>query len=105
MSTSAQTLVCGLTGFVISWVLIRLILSRRIWFAAGAGERQLHQTHTTPIPRIGGLAFVVVFLVVGALILLWLPHRRTDPTAWAAFGGWSTGVWRDGAPPRSWGRG
>lgn len=87
MSTSAQTLVCGLTGFVISWTLIRLILSRRIWFAASAGERQLHQTHTTPIPRIGGLAFVAVFLVVGALILLWLPHRRTDPTAWAALGG------------------
>jgi UDP-GlcNAc:undecaprenyl-phosphate GlcNAc-1-phosphate transferase len=87
MSTSLRTLVCGLGGFVLSWILIRLILSRRIWFATGTGERQLHQTHITPIPRIGGLAFAAVYVVVGILILVWLPHRRTDPTAWAALVG------------------
>lgn len=99
MNQSVQTMISGLGGFFTAWVLIRLILSRRIWLHAGAGEKQFHQTHTTPIPRIGGLAFAAVHVLVGVLILLWLPHRRSDPTAWAALVGglaiFGLGLWDD----------
>ncbi|HEY6169991.1 MAG TPA: MraY family glycosyltransferase [Verrucomicrobiae bacterium] len=68
----AQTIICGLAGFFVCWFSIHLILSRSIWFRALMAQRQFHQTHTTPIPRFGGVALAAAFVTVAvaALVLI-----------------------------------
>ncbi len=60
-----HTLACGLLGFTISWLLISLIIRRSIRLGATA-RRQFHQTHSDPIPRLGGIAFAVALMAVSA---------------------------------------
>jgi UDP-GlcNAc:undecaprenyl-phosphate GlcNAc-1-phosphate transferase len=57
---------CGLLGFFISWSLIPVI-QRRFARHAGDGTRGFHHTHSTPIPRFGGIAIVGAFVVVAVV--------------------------------------
>lgn len=62
-----QILSCFALGFFICWALIRVILRRADKLGLGR-ERDFHHAHKTPIPRLGGLAFVSAFIVVALAI-------------------------------------
>lgn len=77
-------LIFGILGLVVCWALIPLIVRRSIWLGGLQAEKQFHQTHTTPIPRLGGLALAAAFLLVAVLALIRL--RTVDQGR----GEWST---------------
>ncbi len=56
-------------GFLITWALVPAIQH----YLHSAGRRQLHHTHTAPIPRFGGLALAMSYLAVTALGLMMYP--------------------------------
>jgi UDP-GlcNAc:undecaprenyl-phosphate GlcNAc-1-phosphate transferase len=75
-----EPLFCGVTGFVVAWVIIRLVLARSIWIGSLAGSRQFHQTHTNPIPRLGGVALATALVTVGALVSIGFENDDTGPS-------------------------
>jgi UDP-GlcNAc:undecaprenyl-phosphate GlcNAc-1-phosphate transferase len=65
-----------MVGLVVSFLLIPVILEvarRNRLFQRPA---DLHHTHTTPVPRVGGLALAIAFLAVEGFILIFYPERR-----------------------------
>lgn len=64
-------LISGIVGLTVSWSLIPLIQKLAAQRTEAPTDRSFHHTHTTPIPRFGGVAmaaaFVVLVLVIGAL--------------------------------------
>jgi UDP-GlcNAc:undecaprenyl-phosphate GlcNAc-1-phosphate transferase len=75
-----ETLICGVTGFVVAWAVVRLVLARSIWIGSLAGGRQFHQTHTNPIPRLGGLALAAALVAVGVMVTVWLGDDKAGPS-------------------------
>ena len=57
----------------IVFLLIPLILRNRSRFAQRAPD--LHHTHKTPIPRLGGLALAAAFLGVEAFVAVFFPEQ------------------------------
>jgi UDP-GlcNAc:undecaprenyl-phosphate GlcNAc-1-phosphate transferase len=57
-------LICGVTGFLVSWSLIPLIQRMAARNLAARDDRSFHHTHTTCIPRFGGIAIAAGFVVV-----------------------------------------
>lgn len=76
--TYFETIALAILGFVISWLLIRLILKWTRWAGAPVLNQQFHQTHAAPISRLGGVAMAVALGVVAAAVLLWLPGHAEE---------------------------
>jgi UDP-GlcNAc:undecaprenyl-phosphate/decaprenyl-phosphate GlcNAc-1-phosphate transferase len=57
-------LICGVTGLLISWSLIPVIQKFAARKSAGVQDRSFHHSHTERIPRLGGIAIAVAFVVV-----------------------------------------
>src|SRR5262245_47287293 len=64
-------LICGVVGLTVSWSLIPVIQRLATRRTEAPTDRSFHHTHTTSIPRFGGVAmaaaFVVLVLLSGAL--------------------------------------
>lgn len=61
----------GVLSFGLAWGSIPLIIRR--FRGLTPALRQLHHTHKVPIPRIGGIALVIPFLLVALFVFFWLP--------------------------------
>jgi len=59
-------------GLVLAWPVYPLMIR---WFEPLAARRgtSFHQTHNRPVPRAGGLALALLFLVAGVATQQWLP--------------------------------
>jgi len=55
-------IVCSVAGFLVAWSLIPLIIQRAS--RRGDSERGFHHTHDGPVPRFGGVAIAVSFVIV-----------------------------------------
>ena len=64
---------CGVLGFTVSWGVIHLILQSRVLQGLASPRPAFHQTHKTPVPRLGGVAFVSVFLLIALIAFGWFP--------------------------------
>ncbi|MEO7297113.1 MAG: undecaprenyl/decaprenyl-phosphate alpha-N-acetylglucosaminyl 1-phosphate transferase, partial [Verrucomicrobiota bacterium] len=62
MEISTAALFIGV-GFLISWLTIPFILKKCGTLADSHKSRKFHHTHKTPVPRFGGLALVIAFVV------------------------------------------
>lgn len=58
---------------MISWFLVPQIIRLSAVFSRRLETKQFHHTHTTPIPRFGGLALAVVFTLAAVSVLIWFP--------------------------------
>ena len=69
---ATSTLLCFGLGLVLTWPLFPLLIR---WFEPLALRRgtSFHQTHNRPVPRAGGLALALLFLVAGVATQQWLP--------------------------------
>ncbi|NBR84224.1 MAG: hypothetical protein EBS84_00715 [Proteobacteria bacterium] len=76
---------CCLTGFLVSWGSIPLILdvSRRI---GAKRDKCFHQTNQSPIPRFGGIALGAGFLAVALTACVFLEDGLSYEMASVAFG-------------------
>src|SRR6266536_1893991 len=92
-------IITGLLGLGIVFLLIPLILKlcrHTKWFERAP---DLHHTHKTPIPRVGGIALAAAFLGIEAFLSIFFPEQG-DPrqlriivgTSLAMFG---IGLWDD----------
>ena len=61
--TGAALLIGGV-GLVVVMVLVPLVISRCAPLVAHLRDKQLHQTHQVPVPRLGGIALAAAFVVV-----------------------------------------
>lgn len=82
----------GVTPFVIHW------MSPRI-----ASRREFHQTHAAAVPRLGGIALAVAFLLALALGLAWFPNAAVPAAsgfglAISALAMFGLGLWDDISP-------
>ncbi len=70
-------IVCFAFGLAVTWPLVPLIIRRSQGMAIARGH-SFHQTHTAPVPRFGGLALAVTFVlvVIGAQLFLDIPADR-----------------------------
>lgn len=59
----ATALVLGGLGLMVTLVLVPLVISRVAPRLANLRDKQLHQTHGTPVPRLGGIALAIAFMV------------------------------------------
>lgn len=60
-------------GLVTCWVLIPCLLLAARRFGLAGPATEFHHTHTTPVPRLGGLALVAAFVLVAALAAVLYP--------------------------------
>src|SRR6266567_3976559 len=90
---------CGV-GMGIVFLLIPLILRNRSRFAQRAPD--LHHTHKTPIPRLGGLALAAAFLGVEAFVAVFFPEQGMARERWVVMGSslamFGLGLWDDLRP-------
>jgi len=97
----------GILGFIISLGVINLILKRASGFGLAQLPRELHHTHRTATPRVGGLGFAAAFLVVEAALQL-VPMKTADcmslpPAALiASVAMFGLGFWDDLQPLHAW---
>lgn len=96
-------IMCGLAGFLVSSLVIRLILRFANAKASESRTRAFHQTHHAPIPRTGGLALAVAFVLVVALSWMLadmraLSHERLLVIAIGAIMMFGLGFWDDLRP-------
>ena len=70
-------LTCGVTGFLVSWLSIPFIGRNAARTKAVPGGRSFHHTHSSPVPRFGGIAIAGGFLLVIAAIALLSPGVLT----------------------------
>jgi len=84
----------------IVFLLIPLILRNRSRFAQRAPD--LHHTHKTPIPRLGGLALAAAFLGVEAFVAVFFPEQGMARERWVVMGSslamFGLGLWDDLRP-------
>lgn len=73
MEISTAALFIGV-GFLISWLTIPLILKKCGTLADSHKSRKFHHTHKIPVPRFGGLALVIAFVVMAGLALYLFPN-------------------------------
>jgi UDP-GlcNAc:undecaprenyl-phosphate GlcNAc-1-phosphate transferase len=59
----AMALLLGGLGLVVALVVVPLIISRLAPPVAHLRERQFHQTRGTPVPRLGGIALAIAFVL------------------------------------------
>src|SRR5437879_13595122 len=66
-------ILCVAFGFVLCWSAIPVI--RRFAFGSASGERngEFHHARQTPVPRLGGLALVLTFVLLAAALSLLIP--------------------------------
>jgi UDP-N-acetylmuramyl pentapeptide phosphotransferase/UDP-N-acetylglucosamine-1-phosphate transferase len=64
-----QILACLALGFFICWSLIGLILKQSAKLAT-ARAKDFHHGHTSPIPRLGGVAIACAFVAVALAVAL-----------------------------------
>jgi UDP-GlcNAc:undecaprenyl-phosphate GlcNAc-1-phosphate transferase len=67
---------CGLLGMVIVCLVVPFVLKSEMVRNLQSRGRDLHHTHRTPIPRLGGLALAIAFIGVELLIAAVWPERR-----------------------------
>lgn len=78
MNITLITFAAG-AGFCMAWVLLPWLI-RRSASVDGSTTRMFHQTHTAPVPRIGGLALALAFSVTAAGVFLIHGGFELDPT-------------------------
>lgn len=61
----------GSISGAVAWLAIPFIISR--FAQSAAGRQQFHHTHRVPVPRWGGLALILGFWAVSALVFLMFP--------------------------------
>lgn len=101
--TTATGLCVGLVGFITSLIVIPFVLTKLAPRFSAPREKQLHQTHRAPVPRFGGIAFVVAFAIIAPVAFIFLgcaehnlkPRLTVTLTALAMFG---LGLWDDISP-------
>ena len=92
-------LVFGAIGFVCTLFAVPLVLARIA--PAVAQRREFHQTHKLPVPRLGGIALALAFLLVTAGSFAFVPPQPGHPrfvlglTSLAMF---ALGLWDDISP-------
>lgn len=64
MTPSAIALFLGGVGLAVTLAVVPLILSRLAPLVAHLRDKQLHQAHGAPVPRLGGIALAVAFVVI-----------------------------------------
>ena len=67
---------CALAGLAIVCVLVPLILQSAAAKSLSLRGQDLHHTHKTPVPRLGGLALAAAFIGVEILIAVVWPEQR-----------------------------
>jgi UDP-GlcNAc:undecaprenyl-phosphate GlcNAc-1-phosphate transferase len=60
----AMALLLGGLGLMVTLVLVPLIISRLAPFVSHRREKQFHQTHGKTVPRLGGVALAIAFVVI-----------------------------------------
>lgn len=60
-------IICGVTGFLVCWSLIPFIHRRSAGLSSPREGRSFHHTHTSAVPRFGGVAIVAAFVVVAVM--------------------------------------
>jgi UDP-GlcNAc:undecaprenyl-phosphate GlcNAc-1-phosphate transferase len=98
-----QILLCLAFGFISSWGVIYLILR---WFKSGGpatSARDFHHAHKAPIPRLGGVALAVAFLIVAGAIYLFCPLsppglKNLSVIVLTSLGIFALGFWDDLRP-------
>ena len=92
-------LIFGSIGFVTVWWLVPVTITRLAPFIAH--RRELHQTHQTPVPRLGGLALVVAFVLVTAAsfaVVSALPGHPRVVLGLSSLAMFGLGFWDDISP-------
>jgi len=87
----------GLTGMGIVFLLIPLILKQSRQYSHRSGD--LHHTHKTPVPRLGGIALAAAFLIIEALVFIFFPEQSDAHDRWVILGSsmamFGLGLWDD----------
>jgi UDP-GlcNAc:undecaprenyl-phosphate GlcNAc-1-phosphate transferase len=92
----------GLVGMGVVFLLVPLILrqAQRHKLAHRSGD--LHHTHKTPVPRLGGIALAAAFLVIEALVFIFFPEQGDAHDRWVILGSsvamFGLGLWDDLKP-------
>ena len=94
-------LVFGLLGFGVAFIITQWVIG---WLAPRIAHRhEFHQTHTATVPRFGGVALAVAFVVSLSLGLIWLPNATASIStrltlAGSALAMFGLGLWDDISP-------
>ena len=96
-------LLTGLAGFLCVLLAIPLIIQRIAPALTGRRDRQIHQTHKVPVPRLGGLALAAAFVLVVPIALLFAASEGKSPrlgltTSFTALLMFGLGFWDDLRP-------
>src|SRR5665647_772476 len=67
-------------GFLVSWLGIPLILKNTGAASQFHTGRKFHHTHKNPVPRFGGLALAIAFVLVAILVLYFFPNSEKTKT-------------------------
>jgi UDP-GlcNAc:undecaprenyl-phosphate GlcNAc-1-phosphate transferase len=67
---------CGLLGMGIVFLVVPLALKSAAAKYLSHRARDLHHTHQTPVPRLGGLALAAAFIGIEVFIEVMYPERR-----------------------------
>jgi len=90
----------GGIGFIVAWAVIPLI--RKNAAQRGGEQRSFHQTHKTPVPRLGGIALAAAFAVLALASAVLLDWVIIKPTEWVIIFGalamFALGLWDDIRP-------
>lgn len=98
--TTAALLLGGI-GFVFVLVLVPLVISRLAPLIAHRRQKQLHQTHQLPVPRLGGVALAaafVFFLLASFFVEKLQPGGRRIILGLSALAMFGLGLWDDIKP-------
>ncbi len=70
-----SSLVFAVIGICLTLAIIPLILLKLA--PRVSHRREMHQTHKTPVPRLGGIPLAIVFLVAFVISIIWFPEGPT----------------------------
>lgn len=94
--TLAVALVFAALGLVVTLAVIPLVISRIAPLIAA--RREMHQTHKAPVPRLGGIALVLAFVVVTLASFLvegWRPGGARFALGVTSLAMFALGLWDD----------
>ena len=57
-------------GFLLCWSAIPLVRKAAMYYGWTDGHKSFHHTHTVPVPRFGGIAFGIAFVLLGGAALI-----------------------------------
>ena len=97
----AMALFLGGLGLVVSLAIVPLIITRLAPLVAHLRHKQLHQTHTVAVPRLGGIALAVAFVVILAITFFFKdfqPGGTRIVLALSSLAMFGLGLWDDIVP-------